>query len=62
MLGVVKLGKVWLLFYYMCIVCFSLLPEMKELSVMNNYLGVGLDAKIAYKFNETREKNPNSYK
>ncbi len=41
---------------------FRLLPEMKELSVMNNYFGVGLDAKIAYKFNETREKNPGSYK
>lgn len=40
----------------------SLLPEMKELTVMNNYFGVGLDAKIAYKFNETREKNPSSYK
>ncbi len=29
---------------------------MKEVAVMNNYLGLGLDAKIAYKFNETRFK------
>ena len=35
---------------------------MKELSVMNNYFGLGLDAKIAYKFNTTREKNPAQYK
>ncbi len=38
------------------------LPEMKEISVMNNYFGLGLDAQITYKFNTTREKNPAQYK
>ena len=39
-----------------------LIPEMKEISVMNNYFGIGLDAKIAYQFNSTREKKPAQYK
>ena len=35
---------------------------MKEVSCMNNYLGIGLDAKIAYEFNTRREENPMQYK
>ena len=41
---------------------YSLLPETKELATMNNYFGIGLDAKITYQFNTTREKNPAQYK
>lgn len=33
-------------------------PEGKEISVMNNYFGIGLDAKIAYDFNTLRDEHP----
>jgi diacylglycerol kinase family enzyme len=29
---------------------------------MNNYFGLGLDAKITYQFQSTREKNPAQFK
>jgi diacylglycerol kinase (ATP) len=35
---------------------------MKELYCMNNYLGIGLDAKIAYEFHTRREENPTQFK
>jgi hypothetical protein len=36
--------------------------DMKELYCMNNYLGIGLDAKIAYEFHTRREENPTQFK
>ncbi|KFO22636.1 Diacylglycerol kinase kappa, partial [Fukomys damarensis] len=39
-------------------------PEMmhfKEKCVMNNYFGIGLDAKISLEFNTRREENPKQY-
>ena len=44
----------------MSAVC-SLLADMSEIASMNNYLGIGLDAKIAYEFNSTRDKSPSTY-
>ena len=35
---------------------YRLLPDMKQLSVMNNYFGIGLGAKIAYQFSNSRTK------
>ena len=40
----------------------SLPSGTKEISCLNNYLGIGLDAKIAYEFNTRREENPTQYK
>eukprot|EP00731_Ephydatia_muelleri_P030202 Em0021g725a len=37
------------------------LADMREIASINNYLGVGLDAKIAYEFNNTRDKSPAVY-
>lgn len=43
---------------------FSLLcsSDMKELYCMNNYFGIGFDAKIAYEFHTRREENPGQFK
>lgn len=35
---------------------------MKEISVMNNYFGIGLDAKISLDFNTMREENPAGFR
>lgn len=35
---------------------YRLLPDMKQLSCMNNYFGIGLGAKIAYQFSNSRTK------
>ena len=35
---------------------------MKEISVMNNYFGIGLDAKISLDFNNMREENPAAFR
>ena len=32
--------------------------DYKERNVMNNYFGIGLDAKIAYDFHVKREEHP----
>lgn len=37
------------------------LADMTEIATMNNYFGIGLDAKIAYEFNNTRDKSPAAY-
>lgn len=39
----------------------SPLADMREIASINNYLGIGLDAKIAYEFNSTRDKSPSVY-
>ncbi|XP_019863877.1 PREDICTED: diacylglycerol kinase eta-like [Amphimedon queenslandica] len=36
--------------------------DMKELYCMNNYFGIGFDAKIAYEFHTRREENPGQFK
>ena len=41
---------------------YSLPSDFRELSCMNNYLGLGLDAKITYEFNTRRDENPSQYK
>jgi len=35
--------------------------EVKEIAAMNNYCGIGLDAKITYEFHTRREENPGQY-
>jgi hypothetical protein len=36
--------------------------RFKEKCVMNNYFGIGLDAKISLEFNSRREEHPEQYK
>ena len=46
----------------LCAVCFrASLFEGKEIAAMNNYCGIGLDAKITYEFHTRREENPGQY-
>ena len=35
--------------------------EGKEIAAMNNYCGIGLDAKITYEFHTRREENPGQF-
>ena len=35
--------------------------ELHEVAAMNNYFGIGLDAKITYEFHTRREENPKQY-
>ena len=35
--------------------------DAKEIAAMNNYCGIGLDAKITYEFHTRREENPGQY-
>ena len=45
-----------------CVIWFrSGLFEGKEIAAMNNYCGIGLDAKITYEFHTRREENPGQY-
>jgi diacylglycerol kinase (ATP) len=36
-------------------------PDFREIGAMNNYFGIGLDAKITYEFHTRREENPKHY-
>ena len=44
-----------------CCCLVSSLSEGKEVAAMNNYCGIGLDAKITYEFHTRREENPGQY-
>jgi hypothetical protein len=43
-------------YVHQLLLLYRLLPDMKELSCMNNYFGIGLGAKIAYQFSNSRTK------
>ena len=42
----------------MKVLCFFYSEEYTEKCVMNNYLGIGLDAKITLDFQNKREEHP----